>query len=92
MDVSNELVSRWHRRAQRLGRAGQREQASTHVLDRPYNDRRYLLDDSKIRQQLGWAEKHTFEAGLDKTIAWYLEEHPDDAEIWTRAGSRLRLS
>lgn len=43
----------------------------TIVTDRPGHDRRYLLDASKIRTELGWAPTITFEDGLRETAAWY---------------------
>lgn len=42
------------------------------VKDRPGHDRRYAIDASKIRRDLGWEPAETFESGIDKTIAWYL--------------------
>jgi dTDP-glucose 4,6-dehydratase len=51
----------------------------TIVPDRPSHDRRYLLDSSKIRDQLGWAPQITFEQGIRETIAWYR-----DNEDWWR--------
>jgi dTDP-glucose 4,6-dehydratase len=48
----------------------------TVVPDRPGHDRRYLLDASKIRRQLGWSPRHEFGAGLEGTVRWY-EEHRD---------------
>jgi dTDP-glucose 4,6-dehydratase len=41
------------------------------VPDRPGHDRRYLLDSTKIRTQLGWAPEVEFEEGLAATVAWY---------------------
>ena len=41
------------------------------VPDRPGHDRRYLLDASKIRDELGWAPSHGWEEGLAETVAWY---------------------
>ena len=41
-----------------------------HVDDRPGHDRRYSLDDSKLRA-LGWEPKHPFERGLAETVSWY---------------------
>lgn len=46
------------------------------VADRPGHDRRYAMDISKIRQELGWQPTESFATGLHKTIRWYLE-HPD---------------
>jgi dTDP-glucose 4,6-dehydratase len=42
------------------------------VADRPGHDRRYAMDASKIRDELGWSPRETFETGLAKTVAWYL--------------------
>jgi dTDP-glucose 4,6-dehydratase len=44
----------------------------THVTDRPGHDRRYAMDISKIRAELGWLPKHDIENGLRETVAWYL--------------------
>ncbi|HIZ45460.1 MAG TPA: dTDP-glucose 4,6-dehydratase [Candidatus Olsenella pullistercoris] len=47
------------------------------VRDRPGHDRRYAIDSSKLRRELGWAPRHTdFEGGLEATIAWYHEHEP----------------
>ena len=43
------------------------------VVDRPGHDRRYAIDANKIKQDLGWQASVNFEAGLSKTIDWYLE-------------------
>ena len=50
-----------------------------YVDDRPGHDLRYSLDSSKIRKSLKWAEKTTFQEGLEKTIEWYLKS--DDQGI-----------
>ena len=42
------------------------------VADRPGHDRRYAIDASKIRTQLGWAPQESFESGIERTIDWYL--------------------
>ena len=42
------------------------------VRDRPGHDRRYAIDATKLKRELGWRPEHTdFEAGLRETIAWY---------------------
>ena len=44
------------------------------VRDRPGHDRRYAIDSTKLRRELGWQPQHTdFSEGLDQTIAWYTE-------------------
>ena len=51
--------------------AGRDESLIRHVPDRPGHDRRYAMDSSKIRHDLGWRPRHVFEAGLEQTVAWY---------------------
>lgn len=43
------------------------------VADRPGHDRRYAIDASKIRRELGWAPSHRFADGLEQTVRWYLD-------------------
>ncbi len=43
-----------------------------HVKDRPGHDQRYALDSSKMRKELGWQPKESFDVNLRKTVAWYL--------------------
>ncbi len=44
----------------------------TFVKDRPGHDRRYAMDISRIRQDLGWQPTVTLDQGLERTITWYL--------------------
>jgi dTDP-glucose 4,6-dehydratase len=43
------------------------------VTDRPGHDRRYAIDASKLKRDLGWLPAESFESGLEKTVLWYLE-------------------
>ncbi len=45
----------------------------TFVQDRPGHDKRYAIDASKIKSELSWKPLESFEAGLSKTVTWYLE-------------------
>jgi dTDP-glucose 4,6-dehydratase len=51
----------------------------TYVPDRPGHDRRYAIDASKLKRELGWQPSHTFEEGIAATVDWYLQ-HQD----WVR--------
>ncbi|WP_018150250.1 dTDP-glucose 4,6-dehydratase [Leeia oryzae] len=51
----------------------------TFVQDRPGHDRRYAIDARKLEKELGWKPAETFETGIRKTVAWYLE-HTDWVE------------
>ena len=46
------------------------------VKDRPGHDQRYAIDARKIERELGWTPSETFESGIKKTVAWYLD-HQD---------------
>ncbi|HEY7018566.1 MAG TPA: GDP-mannose 4,6-dehydratase, partial [Gaiellaceae bacterium] len=52
---------------------GKPESLKTIVPDRPGHDRRYLLDSTKIRNELGWSEQVGWEDGIAETVAWYAD-------------------
>ena len=56
--------------------AGNYARLITYVKDRPGHDRRYAIDARKIERDLGWRPAETFDSGIRKTVAWYLE-HAD---------------
>jgi len=62
------LLDRRRPREDGLPRASQ----VTHVADRPGHDRRYAIDASKLRDELGWEPAYTFERGIAETVDWYL--------------------
>ncbi|MEG2765799.1 MAG: dTDP-glucose 4,6-dehydratase [Acidaminococcaceae bacterium] len=47
-----------------------------YVTDRPGHDRRYAIDPTKIKNELGWEPTTTFAAGIKQTVAWYLAHQP----------------
>ncbi|MCU0698501.1 MAG: dTDP-glucose 4,6-dehydratase [Myxococcaceae bacterium] len=59
-----------------LQAVGKPESLIKYVTDRPGHDRRYAIDASKIRAELGWQPAHVFEQALAQTVNWYLEHKP----------------
>ncbi len=72
LDVVNTLCAILDELKPRADAASYSEQI-TFVKDRPGHDRRYAIDASKIERELGWKPQETFETGIRKTVAWYLE-------------------
>jgi dTDP-glucose 4,6-dehydratase len=52
---------------------GKSDDLISYVPDRPGHDRRYAIDNTKIKTQLGWSPKFTFNDAIEQTIKWYLE-------------------
>ena len=63
----------------------------TFVRDRPGHDRRYAIDCTKITSKLGWKPAESFETGLKKTVAWYLEHRAWCEDITSGKYQRERL-
>ena len=60
--------------AEKLGKpVSEIEKTITYVKDRPGHDKRYAIDCTKIKTELGWQRKMTFEEGLNATVDWYLK-------------------
>ncbi|UCD84414.1 MAG: dTDP-glucose 4,6-dehydratase [Deltaproteobacteria bacterium] len=59
------------------------ESLITFVKDRPGHDRRYAIDSSKLRKELGWKSQTDFQGGLRETIRWYL----DNRKWWEKVKS-----
>ena len=55
------------------------ESLITYVRDRPGHDRRYAIDATRIKTELGWEPSHAFENGIRETITWYVKN-----ERWWR--------
>ena len=79
-----------------LAALGKPASLKTIVPDRPGHDRRYLLDITKIRTELGWTPSISFEDGIAETVEWYaanrawweplLDRAPVVEEDWGKAG------
>jgi len=61
-----------------LEHTGKPESLKTIVPDRPGHDRRYLLDSTKIRDELGWRDQIAWDDGIAQAVAWYA----DNREWW----------
>jgi len=66
-----------------LSQLGKSENLIQYVPDRPGHDRRYSIDSTKIRTEIGWKPLHDFEQGLAQTIEWYRQN-----EYWCREVQR----
>jgi dTDP-glucose 4,6-dehydratase len=66
----------------------------TFVPDRPGHDRRYAIDAAKVRREIGWEPAHDLEAGLDRTVRWYLANRAwcDEVQAGKYQRERLGLS
>jgi dTDP-glucose 4,6-dehydratase len=62
---------------------GKDESVIEFVKDRPGHDRKYDVDWSKIKNELGWAPQYSFDEWLEKTVQWYV----DNTEWWQRIKS-----
>lgn len=61
------------------------------VTDRPGHDRRYAIDSSRLRSELGWQPRYDFTAGIRATVAWYLENRDWCDAVQGTVDARRRL-
>lgn len=74
-----------------LPREGGHKDLKTFVADRPGHDRRYAIDATKIRRELGWEPRHTFEDGLRETAEWYVGHRDWCGQVQAGRYDRERL-
>ncbi len=74
-----------------LEKMGKQESMIHFIQDRPGHDLRYALDSRKIERELGWKPVHDFEAGLEKTIQWYLKNHEWIQKVCSHEDKESRL-
>jgi len=55
---------------------GKDDSSIEHVVDRPGHDRRYAINISKIKNELGWEPEYDFDRGMKETVEWYLKNEP----------------
>ena len=63
----------------------------TFVADRPGHDRRYAIDPSKARVELAWEPRQTLDSGLERTVAWYVENRAWCETVQSGRYDRRRL-
>lgn len=56
-----------------LNQIGKSEDLIEYVKDRPGHDRRYAINSTKIKKELGWQAEHSFENAIKKTVNWFIE-------------------
>jgi dTDP-glucose 4,6-dehydratase len=77
--VCDQLDSRLNRKP------GENRELISFVKDRPGHDRRYAIDASRLKNDLGWEPAYTFESGISETIDWYLQHQDWVADVTSGA-------
>ena len=62
---------------------GKDESLITYVTDRPGHDQRYAIDPTKIKNELDWLPRTSFDEGIKKTVQWYI----DNQDWWKHISS-----
>lgn len=86
VDIARQVCRLLERLSPRAKGAAPYESLLAFVADRMGHDTRYSLDTSRIRSKLGWQPAVSFEAGLEDTVRWYLENRPWWTDVLQRHG------
>lgn len=70
---------------------GRRDALIRFVTDRPGHDRRYAIDATRIRTELGWRPAASFADNLERTVQWYLDNRAWWQPLWSNTGDGERL-
>ena len=90
LQIVDTLCATLDRLSPRTDGRSYREQ-KTFVADRPGHDRRYAIDSRKLQAELSWTPAESFETGLEKTVAWYLQNRAWCERVTADKSSRERL-
>lgn len=89
--VLEELAPAWRNAALTAQGVASYRNLRRFVADRPGHDRRYAIDATKIRTELGWVPRHDFTSGLRETVAWYLNHRDWCSAVQDKNYGRERL-
>ena len=92
VDVAGMIRDLLDELAQPLPGGKPRRQLLTFVTDRPGHDARYAIDARKVREELGWTPRQTFEFALRGTVEWYLANEAWWSPLRMIAAKRLGLA
>lgn len=90
IDVVHRVCDLLDRRAPRADGVSYRAQI-THVADRPGHDRRYAVDGTRLRDELGWSPRVRFEDGLAAMVDWYVDNRAWCTQVTQEKYNRTRL-
>jgi len=90
-EIMEELLPAKRNDALMAKRIGEYRDLVQFVEDRPGHDRRYAIDSTKVKRELGWAPHHDLDSGLRNTVRWYLDHLDWCAKVQSEGYMRERL-